>query len=86
MTYLPGEIMWVDLPVKRADESDWFLTWAANRSQVFEFERLAQPPRLHRKGQPNSEGESIPAITLEVVPEGGVPRVPDLLPSVPFKS
>jgi hypothetical protein len=85
LSYRPGDILWVDLPVKRAEEPDWLLTWAANRSQVFQFERLDQRPRLHRKGQPNSEGAAMPAITLEVVPEDGIPKVPDLLPPVPLK-
>jgi hypothetical protein len=85
MTYRPGDTFWIDLPVKRADASDWILTWAASRSQVFQFERLSLPPRLHGKGQPNWVGESLPAIRVEVVPEGGIPPVPDLLPTVPIK-
>jgi hypothetical protein len=85
LTYRPGDTFWIDLPVKRADASDWILTWAASRSQVFQFERLSLPPRLHRKAQLNWKGESVPAISVEVVPEGGIPPVPDLLPTVPIK-
>jgi hypothetical protein len=84
LAYQPGDSFWVDLPVKRGDEADGMLTWAANRSQVFQFQRLLLPPRLHRKGQPNLEGERLPQVTVEVVPEGGIPQVPDLLPTLPL--
>ena len=77
--------MWADVPVKSGDNPDWVLTWSAARSQVYQFERLVQPPRLHRKDQPNLEGEMIERITLQVTPDGGLPRAPDLLPLVIMK-
>jgi hypothetical protein len=85
MSYRPGDTLWMDLLVKRGDDSEAMLTWAANRSQAFQFERLVLPPRLLRKDQPNTDGELMTAIHVEVIPETGVPKVPDLLPTVVAK-
>jgi len=85
LTYRPGDNFWADVPVQSADSPDWMLTWTAGRSQVYQFERLTQPPRLHRKDQSNLEGKVEPRITLQIAPDGGVPKVPDLLPIVPAK-
>jgi hypothetical protein len=83
--YRPGDSLWADLPCRKGDDRDWMLTWARNRSQVYQFERLIRPPRLHRRDQENTQGESEEGIALEVSPEDGVPRVPDLMPAVPLK-
>jgi hypothetical protein len=61
------------------------LTWARSRSLVYQFERLIKPPRLHRKGQDNTQGEIEPSISLAVIPETGLPKVPELLPVVPVQ-
>jgi hypothetical protein len=85
LLYRPGDTLWADVPVKSDDQADWMLTWTSGRSQVYQFERLAQPPRLHRKDQPNLEGKMEEDIALHVSPEGGLPTVPDLMPRVPAR-
>lgn len=83
LTYKPGDTLWADLPVQNAGVPGWILTWARNRSQVYQFERLVRPPRLHPKDQANTLGEVQEGISLEILPEDGVPKVPDLMPVVP---
>ena len=51
-----------------------------SRSPVYQFERLRQPPRLHRRDQENVEGKIAEGLTLSVLPESGLPKVPDLVP------
>jgi hypothetical protein len=85
MTYRPGDSYWIELPCKNGDDPDWLFTWNRSRSQVYQFERVLYPPRLHRKGQEATDGEVANGVTLSVLPENGLPRVPDLLPIVPFK-
>jgi hypothetical protein len=86
LTYQPGDTLWAELPVKSADSSDQVLTWARNRSQVYQFERLVRPPRLHRKGQDNTQGDVLAGVSLEITPADGLPRVPDLMPVVPVEA
>jgi hypothetical protein len=83
ITYRPGDILWADLPVKSGGNPDWFLTWARSRSQMYQFERLVRPPRLHQKDREVTEGDVAKSVSLEVSPDNGVPRVPDLMPVVP---
>jgi hypothetical protein len=42
-----------------------------------------RPPRLHPREKENTQGEVQEGIALESNPEGGAPKVPDLLPVVP---
>ena len=58
------------------------LTWARDRSSVYQFERLRRPPRLHKANEPNTEGTLEEGVRLLIDPPDGVPRVPDLLPVV----
>jgi 50S ribosome-binding GTPase len=83
LSYKPGDTLWADLPVQNGDAPGWMLTWGRNRSQLYQFERLARPPRLHPKDKENTQGEVQEGISLEITPEGGVPKVPDLMPVVP---
>jgi len=83
IAYKPGDTLWADLPVQNGGSPGWMLTWARNRSQLYQFERLARPPRLHPKDKENTQGEVQEGISLEITPEGGVPKVPDLMPVVP---
>src|SRR5262249_27358725 len=87
LLYRPGESLWAEVPVKKEGEAgDWLLTWARNRSQVYQFERLARPPRLHRKGEKNTEGLLLDDVFLTVKePGGGVPKIPALIPVVNLK-
>jgi GTPase SAR1 family protein len=83
LVYKPGDVLWASIPLRDTEKSDedWTLTWARGRSAVFEFERLARPPRLHRKDQDNTEGKIIDEATLTII-EGSLPAVPDLMPVV----
>jgi hypothetical protein len=83
LTYKPGDSLWANLPVQHAGSTGWMLTWARSRSQVYQFERLVQPPRLHPKDKENTQGELQEGISLEITPANGVPIVPDLMPVVP---
>ena len=80
LVYLPGDDLWVTLPL--SDDKE--LTWARNRSPRFQFERLLKPPRLHKDGEDNTKGELIKeGVRVRFEPADGWPRVPDLLPVVP---
>jgi hypothetical protein len=83
LIYKPGDTLWADLPVQKSGSPGWMLTWARNRSQLYQVERLVRPPRLHPKDKENTQGEIPEGISLEITPEGGVPKVPDLMPVVP---
>jgi hypothetical protein len=83
-TYSPGDTLWIQLPVKKADQPGWVLTWTNSRSKVYQIERYALAPRLHRSEQENTQGDPVDGV-LAISPESGVPPVPDLLPAVPPK-
>jgi hypothetical protein len=83
--YRPGDMAYADLPVKKDGQGDWMLTWARARSEGYQFERLVRPPRLHRKAQENIEGDLLGDVSTSLLPERGVPKVPDLLPIVMSK-
>jgi hypothetical protein len=80
LNYKPGDTLWAELPVK-SDGQDRLFTWSVCRSQVFQFERLVRPPRLHRKDQLPTEGELAEDVSL-IIAVGIVPRLPDLIPVV----
>jgi hypothetical protein len=84
--YRLGNGFFAGLPVKKdRDPADWLLTWAKVRSDMYQFESLARPPRLHRRDQENTQGELVETISLSVTPASGLPRVPDLVPVVRLK-
>jgi GTPase SAR1 family protein len=83
LTYRPAEALWAALALRNGQS----LTWTQGRSASFQFDRLSQPPRLHRTAEPNADGTSAEGIDLILSPSDGVPRVPDLMPVVrPAKS
>ena len=79
----PGNALWADLPVKYQDSANWRLTWSRSRSQVYQFQRLLAPPRLHVAGQSHLDGKSEDGVLLTNVPENGIPSLPSLVPNVP---
>jgi hypothetical protein len=81
----PGDVLYAVLPVKKDGQGHWMLTWARSRSEVYQFERLVRPPRLHRKDQENTQGALLEDVQLEIQPAHGVPTVPDLMPVVVLK-
>jgi hypothetical protein len=83
LSFHPGDPFFAHVRLKKDEDStDWMLTWARSRSEVFSFECLVRPPRMHRADQTNTEGELVDSVRLIVKPDTGLPRVPDLLPVV----
>jgi hypothetical protein len=86
MTYLPGDQFFAHVAVKKeGDDRAWLLTWARSRSELYQFECLAKPARLHRNDQPNTAGDLAEDIKLTVTPDKGLPPVPDLIPVVKLR-
>jgi hypothetical protein len=83
LSYRPGDKLWAELPLKDAANEEWLFGWGRYRSELYQFERLSHPPRLYRKGQDLNRGKVADGVVLTVQPEGGLPRVPDLVPVVP---
>jgi hypothetical protein len=83
LPYRPADVVWADVPLRDATGREHTFSWWAVpiRSSVYQIERLAVPPRLHATGQKIENGEVADGVTLTPVPESGLPRVPDLLPS-----
>jgi hypothetical protein len=79
----PGSSFWADLPVKYQDSANWKLTWSRSRSQVYQFQRLQEPPRLHAIGQSHLDGKLEDRVSLTILPENGSPTLPALVPHVP---
>jgi hypothetical protein len=83
LVYQPGDRFFATLPVKReGSTSERMLTWDRGRSDVYQFERIVRPPRLHLKDESSNQGESMEDIVVRISPESGLPRVPDLVPVV----
>jgi hypothetical protein len=86
LVYVPSDQFFAHLPVKKeGDAQGWILTWARSRSEMYQFECLIRPTRLHRANQSNLEGEIVNDIPLIVSPDRGLPRVPDLVPVVKLR-
>ncbi|MFO0877524.1 MAG: GTPase domain-containing protein [Gemmataceae bacterium] len=84
LTYHPGDKLWAELPLRGGTER---LTWSQGRSQLFQFERLHNPPRLQSATATTlGEGRLLDDVRLILRPEEGVPTVPDLLPSVQLEN
>jgi hypothetical protein len=81
LVYKPGDALWVELPVKGADNRDMLLTWSASRSLVYQFECLGNPPRLHAPTAPAASGTATEDVML-ILENGKLPPIPGLLPSV----
>jgi hypothetical protein len=78
LTYRPGDALWATLSLR----DDQTFTWVRGRSLMYQFERLARPPRLHSAKQTAISGTLEEKVRLIVTPSDGVPRLPDLLPVV----
>jgi GTPase SAR1 family protein len=81
LTYQPGDNLWAEMTVDTGKEGKWQLTWARG-SSVWQFECLSKPPRLHPADQPNTKGDLVEGLTLEVTEGSALPTVPALLPVV----
>jgi hypothetical protein len=80
LAFQPGDELRATLPLLNND----VLSWTQQRSALYQFERLTQPPRLHKMDQPEREGSLQDRVHLRT-PEPAdpaLPRVPDLMPWV----
>jgi hypothetical protein len=77
-TYRPGDDLWASLPLR----DDWMFTWVRGRSLMYQFERLARPPRLHKVKEATTSGTLEEKVRLIITPPEGIPPLPDLLPVV----
>jgi hypothetical protein len=83
LTVRPGDAVSAEMPAKDALGREWKLSWSGGyRSPLYQWECLALPPRLNRADQKPEAGERAEGVTLMPAPERGLPRVPDLLPSL----
>jgi GTP-binding protein EngB required for normal cell division len=78
LTYHPGDALWASLPLR----DDLVFTWVRSHSLMYQFERLARPPRLHKSREEASAGTLEEKVHLTITPSEGLPRLPDLLPVV----
>jgi hypothetical protein len=85
LVYRPGDEFEATLPLKDGGVMRQ-LSWINSRSGLYQFERLVQPPMLHDLSAAANRGERLDGATTVVTPAGGLPRVPDLLPTVPATS
>jgi hypothetical protein len=78
VTYRPGD----EFSASLVGNGSRMLSWAiGNRSAMYQFERLAMPPRLHSVTMSPEQGSREDRVTLTVLaPPNGLPRVPDLMP------
>jgi hypothetical protein len=82
ITYRPGEKLWAELPLAGGKER---LVWSQSRSNLWQFERLRQPPRLQSTTATSlEEGRVLEDVRLMARPEEGVVTVPDLVPRARF--
>ncbi len=81
ITYKPGDKFWAELPLTGGKQR---LVWSRSRSSLYQFERLANPPRV-QDVTARSLDEGVPTrqpLLLTVTPEEGLPTVPGLLPEM----
>ena len=76
--YTPGDDFHATLTL--ADRKT--LRWDRSRSRLYRFEALSMEPVLTERDKPTVAGRDV---QLQTRPEGGVPKVPDLMPSVDLK-
>jgi hypothetical protein len=84
LDYRPGETIWAELALRDPAGRDWQLSWwgGANRSRLYQFDRLGRAPLLHRLDERAEAGLAASGVRVEFVPPNGVPRLPDLFPEV----
>ncbi|MFM8271419.1 MAG: hypothetical protein ACKODX_03710, partial [Gemmata sp.] len=75
LAYRPGDTLRAELPVK-AGTRDLKLVWETGPTKTFQFDRLAQEPRLTK---PADGTEPAPGVRLSLT-AGSVPKFPALMP------
>jgi hypothetical protein len=86
LTYTPGDELYATLPVRDAANKEWKFTWLQCRSDLYRFESLHRIPRFHERDDPSpTKTGKLVEVRMIFTPESGVPRVPDLMPTVILK-
>jgi hypothetical protein len=75
LPYRPGDELRAELPVKAGNE-ELKLVWDAGGSRVFQFDRLAQEPRIVKA----TASEPATGVRLTPTPSSAWPRLPVLFP------
>jgi hypothetical protein len=78
LTYRPGDALWATLALR----DDRQFTWVRAHSLMYQFERLTRPPRLHKTKDEPASGSLEEKVRLTILPAGGVPSIPALMPVV----
>jgi hypothetical protein len=78
LRYQPGDPFAAVLPLSGGRQQ---LAWGESRSALYQFERLANPPRLQDDNAANPQvGRRLDDVRLILRPAEGLPAVPDLMP------
>jgi hypothetical protein len=80
LDYSPGDGFYALLPLTDRKA----LRWEGGRSRLYRFEGLHEAPVLEGD-PPTGDGKVLEEIRLRLLPEGGAPGVPDLMPLVDLK-
>jgi hypothetical protein len=78
LDYAPGDDLYAALTL--ADRKAF--RWDRSRSRLYRFEALRTEPALLERDKPPAEGKDV---RLQARPDGGAPKVPDLMPFVDLK-
>jgi GTPase SAR1 family protein len=78
LDYAPGDNLYAALSL--ADRKAF--RWDRSRSRLYRFEALRTEPALLERDKPSAEGKDV---RLQTRPDGGAPKVPDLMPFVDLK-
>jgi hypothetical protein len=78
LTYRPGDGLRAEVPV-RAGGQDFKLVWETTRTNTYQFDKLAEKPRLVK---PGGGSELAPGVRLTPDADSTLPRVPVLFPDV----
>ncbi len=71
LDYAPGDVLYATLPLRDGRT----LRWDRSRSRLYRFDALREAPTT-------GEGARAEGVRLQFKPEGGVPRLPDLMPDL----
>ena len=81
LEYAPGDGFYAVLPLTDRKA----LRWDGGRSRLYAFEALREAPMLLAGDPSIVEAKRVEEMRLRLVPEGGAPNVPDLMPRVDLK-
>lgn len=82
LTYLPGDALWGEMKLDANAITKRVFTWSRPRTQIYQFEALRQAPYFHREDESASDGEVASTVEVQLIPEAGIPTLPELMPQV----